>query len=105
MFLKFEKNKIFLKLGNFFCLQRPLILDHFFTKSGENHQNGHILEMKLLNFKTTFFFTNLLRHLHPCKYRYHTIISGKNIKDKKLVSKIAFLGYLKILDLAEKKKH
>ena len=40
----------------------------------------------------------------PCKYRYHTIISGKNIKEKKLVSKISFLGYLKILDLCEKKK-
>ena len=42
-------------------------------------------------------------YLLPCKYRYHTIISGKNIKEKKLVSKISFLGHLKILDLTEKK--
>jgi hypothetical protein len=44
------------------------------------------------------------RYLLPCKCRDHAIISGKNIKEKKLVSKISFLGYLKILDLTKKKK-
>jgi hypothetical protein len=50
------------------------------------------------------FSKDLLRYLLPCKYRYHTIISGKNIKEKKIGPQNFLFGLFKNLGFDRKKK-
>ena len=101
---RLKKKFFFCRSARNFCLYGPPNFDHNFWKNENFHKNRHIFVFGLKKPKKLFFSKDLLMYLLPCKYRYHTIISGKNIKEKKLVSKISFLGHLKILDLTEKKK-
>ena len=59
------------------------ILTIIFWKNENLHKNHNIFAIGLK--KTKNLFTE---RPTPFKYRHHSIISGKNVKDKKLVSKI-----------------
>ena len=56
--------------------------DHYFWKNENFHKNHHIFAIGLKKPKKLFFSKHLLRYLLSRKYRYQTIISGKNIKEK-----------------------